>query len=529
MKQKNVVISFLGSTLDYTGVGKKRWERWRPSVSITMHDDLIIDQYYIMYHPKHQALMDQIKIDIETVSPETEVIPVSFYLKDPWDFEEVYTALLDFIKKTSFNPDQNRYLIHITNGTHVAQICLFLLTESRHFPGQLLQSSPGVKRELKGSYAAIDLDLSRYDSIADRFREKQQEDLSLLKSGIPTKNRAFNEMIEAIGKVALRSREPILLTGPTGAGKSHLAKQIYTLKKDRFLIEGVFVEVNCATLRGDAAISTLFGHKRGAFTGALSDRDGLLKSADGGILFLDEIGELGLDEQAMLLRAIEEKRFMPMGADQETESDFQLICGTNRDLKSEVDAGNFREDLLARIDLWSFCLPGLAQRQEDIEPNIDYELLRYANRYQRHIRLNKEARTHFLKFSSSSDAIWSANFRDLNGAITRMATLADYDRITVNDVKEEQNRLMIRWKKSDPNQETLSQYLSSDHINDIDLFDQPQLLKVIEVCLQCHTLSEAGRILFSASRKQKKSSNDGDRLRKYLKKFNLDFNDLTLK
>src|SRR5262249_21144841 len=116
--------------------------------------------------------------------------------------------------------------------------------------------------------------------------------------------------------------------GPTGAGKSQLARRIYELKVARHQIAGAFVDVNCATLRGDAAMSTLFGHRKGAFTGAVQDRPGLLRAADGGLLFLDEIGELGLDEQAMLLRAVEEKRFLPVGADKEVASDFRLIAGT---------------------------------------------------------------------------------------------------------------------------------------------------------------------------------------------------------
>jgi transcriptional regulatory protein RtcR len=99
--------------------------------------------------------------------------------------------------------------------------------------------------------------------------------------------------------------------GPTGAGKSQLARKTYELKKMRHQVQGPFVEVNCATLKGDSAMSALFGHKKGAFTGAAADRAGLLKSADTGVLFLDEIGELGLDEQAMILRAIEEGRFPP--------------------------------------------------------------------------------------------------------------------------------------------------------------------------------------------------------------------------
>src|SRR4029077_20611819 len=134
--------------------------------------------------------------------------------------------------------------------------------------------------------------------------------------------------------------------------------------RQRAGLSGRFVEVNCATLRGDQAMSALFGHKRGAFTGAQTDRAGLLKEADQGLIFLDEIGELGADEQAMLLRALEDKTFLPLGADRELGSDFQLIAGTNCDLAAFVRSGQFREDLLARINLWTFQLPGLAQRPE---------------------------------------------------------------------------------------------------------------------------------------------------------------------
>lgn len=163
----------------------------------------------------------------------------------------------------------------------------------------------------------IDLDLSRYDRIAQRFKQKQAETLSLLKSGIATRNPAFNRMIESIERVAGRSKAPILLMGPTGAGKSFLARQIYRLKRARHQLSGPFVEVNCATLHGEGTMSALFGHVKGAYTGATGERAGLLREAHGGPLFLDEIGELGLDEQAMLLKAVEEKRFYPMGSDRE--------------------------------------------------------------------------------------------------------------------------------------------------------------------------------------------------------------------
>ena len=175
-------------------------------------------------------------------------------------------------------------------------------------------------------------------------------------------------------------------------------------------------------------MSTLFGHVKGAFTGAQKDRPGLMKSADKGVLFLDEIGELGPDEQAMCLRAIEEKRFLPVGSDKDTTSDFQLLAGTNRDLSVDVREGTFRDDLLARLNLWTFQLPALADRREDIEPNLDFELRRFSEREGSNVTFNREARDLYLTFAMAPEAAWSANFRDLSASVTRMATLAPQGR-----------------------------------------------------------------------------------------------------
>ena len=309
-----------------------------------------------------------------------------------------------------------------------------------------------------------------------------------------------------------------------------LAKKIYELKYSRKQIEGRFVEVNCATLRGDQSMSTLFGHIKGAFTGAANDRVGLLRSADGGLLFLDEIGELGLDEQAMLLRAIEEKRFFPYGSDTEVQSDFQLIAGTNRNLAAEVRQGKFREDLLARIDLWTFRLPGLMERREDIAPNIDYELAQHTEKNGKNATFNKEARQKFLDFATSNGASWNANFRDLNAAMTRMITLSPNGRISLDAVNEEIERLENSWQplRHDNVQSDLtSEILGKDRAEQLDLFDRVTLAEVLRICRESKSLSEAGRKLFDVSRTKKTNPNDADRLRKYLAKFSLDWERIT--
>ena len=521
-----VVLGLLGTNLD-TGFGPNRWERWRPTVSLCQHDDLAIDRFELLHPRQGIKIANQVKEDLALISPETEVRLHLVDPRDAWDFEEVYAVLHDFAAAYPFDQENEEYLIHITTGTHVAQICLFLLTETRRLPAKLIQTSPPRRsaRTVAGDYRIIDLDLSKYDSIAARFQQEFTDNIAGLKSGIATRNAAFNRLIEQIEHVAAHSVDPILLTGPTGAGKSHLARRIYELKKHRRQIEGAFVDVNCATLRGDAAMSTLFGHKRGAFTGAAADRPGLLRAADGGMLFLDEIGELGLDEQAMLLRALEEKRFLPMGADSEATSAFQLIAGTNRDLQARVADGAFREDLLARINLWTFHLPALRERREDIEPNLEYELTQFASRTGRMVRMTTEARERLIAFAIGPDAAWNGNFRDLSACVTRMATLSPTGRVTVETVGREIERLRRAWSgaaAASPSTPDLCQrVLSREDLDRLDRFDRVQLADVLLVCARSRSLSDAGRSLFAASRARKSSTNDADRLRKYLARFGL--------
>ena len=525
-KQENpiVVIGLLGTTLD-VGKHPDRWQNWRPTISVCQQPDMIVDRFELLHGKRETAMAEQVRRDINSISPETKVVLHPIEFGDPWDFEQVYEALFSFAQAYPFDAEAEDYLIHITTGTHVAQICLFLLTESHHLPGRLLQSSPDRQHRGSGVLKIIDLDLSKYDRIAQRFHQEQVAGVSFLKGGIETRNRAFNQLIERIERVAIATRDPLLLMGSTGAGKSRLARRIFELKKARHAVKGNFVDVNCATLRGEGAMSALFGHTKGAFTGAVQERAGLLRAANNGLLFLDEIGELGLDEQAMLLRALEEKTFLPLGSDKEAHSNFQLICGTNRDLHQSVREGRFREDLLARIHLWTFVLPGLRDRREDIEPNLQYELDGWAERTGERITFNKEARARFLNFALSSEALWKGNFRDLNAAVARMATLANGGRITVEVVEEEIERLQYSWggdalASAAP---ALATILTAEQLAAVDVFDRLQLEQVIAICRRCRSLSEAGRTLFNRSRAQRSSTNDADRLRKYLARFELNW------
>ena len=220
------------------------------------------------------------------------------------------------------------------------------------------------------------------------------------------------------------------------------------------------------------------------------------------------------------------RRFFPIGSDREVTSDFQLIAGTNRDLRMDVAEGRFREDLYARINLWAYTLPGLAQRPEDLEPNVEHLLARAAAETGRAVRFNAEAKAQYLRFAQSSDALWSGNFRDLSASVTRLATLADGGRISTALVDAEMQRLRWLWQHSAGSVVRsdgigLEALVGEERFTELDLFDRMQLEAVVSVCREARTLSDAGRRLFDRSRTQRTVVNDADRLRKYLQKHGL--------
>ncbi len=519
---RNVVIGFLGTQLD---MGKRR--NWRPSVQLCAHPDFPIDRLELIHDQRHHHLACNVAAAIGKVSPETEVRLVQIDMADPWDFQEVYGKLYDFAADYGFDEDRERYHVHLTTGTHVAQICWFLLTESRHVPARLVQTGPPRDEDPpNGKLDVIDLDLARYNALQRRFEAAARENSALLLGGVETASTAMQALAARLDLVATASAAPILLLGEPGTGKSALAAHIHELKLVRRRIKGRLVQVNCATLRGGQALPALFGQRRAATGVAGSERPGFLREADGGVLFLDRIDELGPDEQAALLQVLETGRYCPVGSEAEVTARFHLIASVASDPGPLVRSGRLRADLHARLSQWVFRLPPLRERREDIPAQLMDLLDGSERQLGRKTGFNADALARYLRFAEAPGTPWPGNLRDLQASAHRMAVLAERGRITLPMVEAEIATLCAQWQAADADGDAaLLQAVLPGMA--LDEFDRAQLAAVIRVCRDCANLSAAGRRLFAVSRAEKASQNDADRLRKYLSRFGLDWAAIT--
>ncbi len=246
-------------------------------------------------------------------------------------------------------------------------------------------------------------------------------------STIATRNPRTQKVLDTAQKVAVTD-STILITGESGTGKTLLAKLMHDSSPRS---KGPFVVVNCATLSENLLESELFGHVRGAFTGAVKDKMGRLQVADTGTVFLDEIGEVSPNLQTKLLRFLQEREFERVGDTKTIRVDVRIIAATNKDLEKEVKGGRFREDLYFRLNVIDLHMPSLRQRPEDILTLADHLLARSFISTGRKARpLNDPARSVIQGYG------WPGNIRELKNALERAAILCTGDQVTVEDLPD---------------------------------------------------------------------------------------------
>jgi len=248
-------------------------------------------------------------------------------------------------------------------------------------------------------------------ALREQLMERQETSIE----GLVVESQALRDIFDSLQDVAPTSA-PVLITGETGVGKELVARAIHTQSEQAY---GPFVAINCGAQSETLLESELFGHERGAFTGAVKARRGRLEMANKGSLFLDEIGEISSKMQVSLLRVLEEKQFQRMGGNQDVETDFRLICATHRDLSQLIKADQFREDFYYRINVISIHIPPLRQRLADVPVLADYFLERYVQETGKHVEGYTQRAIGLLMSYQ-----WPGNVRELRNVVERAVVLA---------------------------------------------------------------------------------------------------------
>ncbi|MEZ4894904.1 MAG: sigma-54 dependent transcriptional regulator [Saprospiraceae bacterium] len=307
---------------------------------------------------------------LQILSPETPVIMVSGHGPIDTAVEAVKKGAFDFISKP---PDLNRMLITVRNALDRSE---------------LVNTTQVLRKQVKGS-----------------------KGVNMIGESAPI--REIKKMLERVAPTDSR----VLITGQNGTGKELVARWIHE-KSNR--VDGPMVEVNCAAIPAELIESELFGHKKGSFTGAIADKPGKFESANGGTLFLDEIGDMSLDAQAKVLRALQESKITRVGDNKEIKVDVRVLAATNKDLREEIAGGRFREDLYHRLAVIVVHVPSLNERKEDIPLLLEHFNRRIADDY-----------GHPPK-NFTPDAIkalqeynWTGNIRELANVIERLFILCD--------------------------------------------------------------------------------------------------------
>jgi Response regulator containing CheY-like receiver, AAA-type ATPase, and DNA-binding domains len=313
---------------------------------------------------------------IMEVSPDTQVVMISGHGNIETAVESIKKGAFDFIEKPL---DLNRLLVTIKNALDKTQ----LLTHTRV-----------LKKKVSKGYEIVG------------------------------QSEAIRKVLEMADKVA-QTDARVLIMGPNGSGKELIARRIHEHSRRA---SAPFVEVNCAAIPSELIESELFGHEKGSFTSAIKDRKGKFELAHGGTLFLDEIGDMSLDAQAKVLRALQENKITRVGSEKEIKVDVRVIAATNKNMQEEIRANRFREDLFHRLSVVLINVPPLNERKEDIPLLAQHFIELFCNEYGRPLKkIHPDAIVQLQQFN------WTGNIREFRNVIERLIIFCDQE-ITAQDV-----------------------------------------------------------------------------------------------
>jgi transcriptional regulator with PAS, ATPase and Fis domain len=421
MSKKKVLVSWIG------GNDLKAQSNQETGPILSTLNRFNFDCIELLYNYKQNEIDDYINW-LKTKTKATINIH-NATLTSPINFSEIYIVANNQLQKLAqSNIDIN---ILLSPGTPAMQAVWILLGKAK-YPATFYQSS--IEQGVETVDIPFDI-AAEYLPIANSLDSKTINDLSYI--SIPI-NAAFENILTRNQKVTtikhqaqiLADKEvPVLILGETGTGKELFAKAIHQSSKRS---NKPFIALNCGAIPSELVDSVLFGHKKGAFTGAITDKLGVFDQANGGILFLDEFGELDQSTQVRLLRVLQEGTFSPIGSNQEHKTDIRLIAATHRNLLALVSEGRFREDLFYRVAVGVLNLPPLREREGDILYLAEkiMEDLSQKDSALKHKLFSVKAKNLMLKHP------WKGNIRELQSTILRALIWSSFDSIDEDDIKE---------------------------------------------------------------------------------------------
>jgi DNA-binding NtrC family response regulator/PAS domain-containing protein len=315
------------------------------------------------------------------------------------------------------------------------------------FIGTVIDVSERLRAEDDLRRAFDDIKELRDQLYRENLALREEIDVTRMFEEIVGSSPALQSALSRVSKVA-PTDSTVLITGETGTGKELIARAIHKRSQRS---SRAFVSVNCAAIPRDLIGSELFGHEKGAFTGALQRRLGRFESAEGGTIFLDEVGELPLETQIALLRVLQEREYQRVGGNEPLHADVRVVAATNRDLQAAIAEGRFREDLFYRLNVFPIEVPPLRERKEDIPLLVEYFVDRYASKAGKTITgINKKSMELLQSYS------WPGNIRELQNVMERSVIICDSENLSVDE-----SWLMRRTPAADSSSQPLSERLAT--------------------------------------------------------------------
>ncbi len=427
---ENVLLTFTGFQDPYALglIGEEE----QPGPILSLLASKPFDRVILFSTPKTQKNTSGTLRSLKKLYPQLHVDVVDFPLEDPTDYLAILRGLRKTTQAISEKAPKGQFFVSVSSGTPQMHACWVLLASCGEIPAHIVNVRPQrfVTKE-KPLITEVDLTAPEFPIVRSQICRIEPTipppsgyENAARNLGIVGDHPAMRKALE-MGSSLAPATVPILILGETGTGKELFARLIHQLSGRS---GASFVPLNCAAIPKDLVESVLFGHKKGAFTGAVSDQTGVFERADHGTLFLDEIGELPVSSQAKLLRVLEDGLVEPIGAKKSHKVDARVIAATNQDLGRAIKRGHFREDLYYRLNVGEIRLPPLRERKNDI-PKLALHILDQVN-----ATIKNPKRLSPNALARLENHVWPGNVRDLENVIERSARLARQDLLDADDL-----------------------------------------------------------------------------------------------